>query len=233
MKTLVVELYNYREWTEILGYDREWKIQTSQFSLLSSILWKASMIGGMLLPLRYDQFILTADGIPNSKLKEFLTFMSRLTPVNIRACLGYGKTPLAAQESGYNCIKQLEPGRFELSPFPDSLVSIAHYDLNDFTSLTNNTSTYRSFFEAQKFFMDILNYTYSLGGLAQYMGGDNVIVLLNPDAIDQIVANVENSKLIKVGIGIGKNAREALRNATKALTDIRSTRRETWKLLRE
>ncbi|BCS92028.1 GTP cyclohydrolase IIa [Metallosphaera javensis (ex Sakai et al. 2022)] len=233
MKVLIVELFNYREWTELLGNDREWKIQVNQHLLSSKMIWKASQMGSMVFPMRYDQSIMFADGIEIGRLRAFLNYVSRMAPVNIRACLGYGETPLKAQENGYSCLKELEPGNFQLPAYPDSPIAVAHFDLNGFTDFTNGTSTYRSFTEAQKFYFEIVEYVYSLGGIAQYMGGDNIVTVIGPDVIDQIIARVENNQKMKVGIGIGRNAREAMRNATKALTEIRKDRREIWKLLQE
>ncbi|ABP94226.1 MULTISPECIES: GTP cyclohydrolase IIa [Metallosphaera] len=230
---MVVELYNYREWTELLGNDREWKIQVNQHLLSSKMIWKASQMGGMVFPMRYDQAIMLADGIKPSDLRAFLHYVSRVAPVNIRACLGYGETPRRAEENGYSCLKGLEPGTFQVLAYPDSPVAVAHFDLNGFTDFTNGTSTYRSFTEAQKFYSEIVAHIYSLGGIAQYMGGDNIVTVISTDVIDQVIAKVENEQRMKVGIGIGKNARDAMRNATKALTEIRKDRRETWKLLQE
>ncbi|AWS00620.1 GTP cyclohydrolase IIa [Metallosphaera hakonensis JCM 8857 = DSM 7519] len=230
---MVIEFHNYREWTELLGDDREWKIQFSQHLLSSKMIWKASQMGSMLFPMRYDLLLVSSDGISNSKLNNFLGYVSRIAPVNLRACLGYSETPLKAQEKGYECVKKLEAGSTQLMEYPDSSVVIAHFDLNGFTSLTNETSPYTSFTEAQKFYTEVLETVYPLGGLVQYMGGDNIVALLSQDVIDQVITQVENNPRIKVGIGIGRNAREALRNATKALTDIRKDRREVWKLLQE
>ncbi|WP_157042941.1 GTP cyclohydrolase IIa [Sulfuracidifex metallicus] len=33
MKVFAIRLHHYREWTETLGYDREWKIQKTQAKL--------------------------------------------------------------------------------------------------------------------------------------------------------------------------------------------------------
>ncbi|WP_246263931.1 GTP cyclohydrolase IIa [Metallosphaera tengchongensis] len=230
---LVLELYNYREWTEILGNDREWKIQLSQHSLVSKLLERSSQIGGILLPMRYDLLLIPSDGLRKSSLMNLLRYSSRLSPVAVRACLGYGKNPQKAQEEGYKCVKNLDPGQFRLDSYPDSNVVVAHFDLNGFTDLTFRTNVYDSFVEAQKFYMDILSTTYHLGGVAQYMGGDNIVAFLSEEEIDQVASIVENNPRIKVGIGVGVNARDALRKATKALTEIRKERRGVWKILQE
>ena len=229
MKVLLLELYNYREWTELLGEDREWKIQEVQHFLSYRLVDRVSQMGGALLPLRYDLFLVLADGIMNAKLTSLFRYAVRLSPVMVRGCMGHGRNPVEAQGEANDCLHDLEPGRLSLGNYEDSPVAVVHYDLNGFRDLTAQTSMYNAFVEVQKLVLDVTLRTYKLGGVTQYLGGDNVITFLNPEDVDGALDLVSTN--VKAGVGIGFTPRQALRNATKALTEIRKERKVLWKIV--
>jgi GTP cyclohydrolase IIa len=56
-----------------------------------------------------------------------------------------------------------------------------------------------------------------------------VITFLNPEDVDGALDLVSTN--VKAGVGIGFTPRQALRNATKALTEIRKERKVLWKIV--
>ncbi|MCG2909898.1 MAG: GTP cyclohydrolase IIa, partial [Stygiolobus sp.] len=60
---------------------------------------------------------------------------------------------------------------------------------------------------------------------------DNFGVFASEKDLDSILSE-SDIKGVKIGIGIGENARKALENATKALDLIRMKRDTQWKVLR-
>lgn len=231
MKVFLLELHNYREWTELLGEDREWKIQGVQHFLSYKLMDRVSQLGGVLLPLRYDLFLILADGIGNRDLTSLFRYAVRLSPVMVKGCLGHGMNPVEAQVEANECLQVTEPGKLGLGNYEDSPVAVVHYDLNGFRDLTARTSMYHAFVEVQKLFLDVTLRTYKLGGITQYLGGDNIVTFLSPEDVDGALNVVSRESNVKAGVGIGFTPREALRNATRALTEIRRERKELWKIV--
>lgn len=229
MKIFLLEFKGYKEWTESLGYDREWKIQDFQHEIVRIANLIATNYGGFVLPLRYDYLTIIADGVPNEGLLHVYKEIAALSPTKIEYCLGYGKTPLEAQRDAYECLKNDQPSK--LKDLPDDKIVACHFDLDNFANLTLNTSAY----DALKVFNDIYyslsQYIYNNGGLIQYLGGDNFIAFINYENLDKILKIVDNIKNIKIGIGIGKNARIAISKATEALDIIRKRRDKKWLIL--
>ncbi|MEM2158466.1 MAG: GTP cyclohydrolase IIa, partial [Sulfolobales archaeon] len=52
--TVLIKLTNYRTWTESLGYDREWIIQTTQSRIYHDLQLLSKEFKGFTLPMRYD-----------------------------------------------------------------------------------------------------------------------------------------------------------------------------------
>ncbi|AWR97182.1 GTP cyclohydrolase IIa [Acidianus sulfidivorans JP7] len=225
MKIFLIELRNYREWTESLGYDREWKIQETQHELSKYINKIVAKYNGFLLPLRYDFFLIIADGISNQNLLDIYNKISTISPTKAIACLGYGKTPLEAEQNAFQCIHKNSQ---VLEDFPDELVTACHFDIDSFTELTIRTSAYTALMNFNNIYNKISNEIYKLGGITQYLGGDNFIAFIDYSKISDIIKITDETDKIKVGIGVGPNARIAMENATKALEEIRKTRDKKW-----
>ncbi|MQL54720.1 GTP cyclohydrolase IIa [Acidianus ambivalens] len=232
MKILLMEFIGYKEWTESLGYDREWKIQDIQSSIYKVVNDEISRVGGFALPVRYDGLIILADGIPNKHLLEIYTKVKEISPTKINACIGYGKTPREAEINAHNCILNSLSDEPKFSIIHDENVVACHFDYNNFTSLTHELSFYAAYMRVMRLYSKLSESIYDFGGISQYLGGDNMIAFIDEDTLDKIIKIVENMDEIKVGIGIGKNARSAMAGATRALDEIRSKREDKWKIVK-
>ncbi|ARM75823.1 GTP cyclohydrolase IIa [Acidianus manzaensis] len=229
MKIFLIEQENYREWTESLGHDREWKIQEIQHQISNLLNRITAENNGFLLPLRYDFLAIIADGLSNQSLIDIYNKATEISPTKIKACLGYGKTPLEAERNAFNCIHKSDHNLY-LDKLNDEIVTVCHFDIDNFTSLTLNTSAYDAIIHFNNIYYKINDKLYRLGGLTQYLGGDNFISFINYENIKDIISMVNEIDNIKVGIGIGTNARNAMENATKALDNIRKTRDKKWEI---
>ncbi|BFH73443.1 GTP cyclohydrolase IIa [Sulfurisphaera javensis] len=210
MKIAEINLEGYKEWTESLGYDREWKIQSFQHNFLSELTQLASEINSFAVTYRYDSYILLLDGAEISKIDQVISKIRDLSPVPIKVCYGYGKTFLEAEK---NC----EHGE-KISDFNDEKILVAHFDLDGFTRRRYLFDAYLEIFEV---YNKIFNIMQNLGGLAYYFGGDNIGAFLNVEMLNHVKDIVESISGLKVGVGIGNNPREGLKNAAKALHIIR------------
>lgn len=232
MKILLMEFIGYKEWTESLGYDREWKIQDIQSSIYKVVNDEISRVGGFALPVRYDGLIILADGIPSGSLLEIYTKVKEISPSKVSACIGYGKTPREAEINAHNCILNSLSGEPKFDTFYDDNVVACHFDYNNFTLLTRELSFYNAYMRIMRLYSKLSEIIYDIGGITQYLGGDNMIAFIDEDTLDKIIKIVENMDEIKVGIGIGKNARSAMAGATRALDEIRSKREDKWKIVK-
>lgn len=229
MKVFLLEFDGYREWTESLGYDREWKIQDIQHEIVKLANLIASDYGGFVLSSRYDYLTVIADGIKNESLMHLYKEIASISPTKVKYCLGYGKTPLEAQRDAYNCLKHDFSNR--IIELPDEEIVACHFDIDNFTKITFSTSAYDALTYFSDIYYSLSRYIYDIGGLTQYLGGDNFIAFINYENINKVLEISTKTENIKVGIGIGKNARLAMAKATEALDTIRKTRDKKWLIL--
>ena len=72
------------------------------------------------------------------------------------------------------------------------------------------------------------------GGIAQYLGGDNVLVLLPDEGYQEFAEEAVKMFNVKVGIGVARLARTAMKLSSRALHDIRESRSEGYiRVIRE
>ncbi|BBG24187.1 GTP cyclohydrolase III [Sulfuracidifex tepidarius] len=229
MKVFAVELHHYREWTETLGYDREWKIQLAQ-SKLSFFVNKFSLrIDAFPLMTRMDKFLIIADGIRNSHFKNLFSKLKEYSPVELRGCMGYGRNFLEAEQVASKCLNELRPGELEVLDHPDSKVVAIHADVDSFTELTERSSIYSSFRRSMEVMVELQRIAEGHGSLVQYLGGDNFMIFSSLDEFRGILEAPLNE--VKFGVGICENPRCAVSKATEALTRIRETRDSKWKVI--
>ncbi|WP_338600978.1 GTP cyclohydrolase IIa [Sulfolobus tengchongensis] len=231
MKILAVKLLGYKEWTESLGYDREWLIQKVQNEFMMRIHEIAAEYNTFPLQLRYDNFLMIVDGIASTQLSQMLKDIQQYLPVKIRACLGFGKTPLEAQSIASSCLSNEK--RNDFKDYVDEKIAALHFDINYNTQSLHHISIYDSFMEIIDVYLRLSKFLYKIGGIIQYLGGDNYLGFISISDIEKVIEIVKNDDKIKVGIGIGSNARNAIRLATTSLEKIRDNREMAWHIEKE
>lgn len=217
MKTILLSLKGYKEWTESLGSDREWKIQIFQHSFSSLLYERFSKINSYVIPLGFDKYIILADGIKETYLMKVIEDISYYATTPIEVCKGYSES---LYMSLFSCVETLDN-------FPDEKLLVAHYDIDGFTKSNLKEGIER----INELSLIVSKIAKKVNGIYQYFGGDNFGVFASEKDLDLILSEID-IKGVKIGIGIGENARKALENATKALDLIRIKRDTQWKVLR-
>lgn len=210
----------YKQWTESLGNDREWKIQAFQHYFSYILYTKIAEIWGYVIPFRYDIYVILSDGIKEKQLLSAVQDIKTYSPTEIRICKGYNKTPLL---SLYSCDEKID-----LDTRPDEKVLVAHYDVDGITKMGLREATER--IELLK--ENVRELGKKLGCIEHYFGGDNMGLFCSEDTAEEHILTSRELEGVKVGIGIDIKARDALRKATEALEIIRKYRGEKWKVIR-
>ncbi|BBD71934.1 GTP cyclohydrolase [Sulfodiicoccus acidiphilus] len=225
---MAVRLSGYREWTEILGDDREWRIQEAQFRLALGITKEADRQGTIPFMTTFDAFLVPTIGIKAGGARRIFQEAIKVAPVLPSGCVRSGRTPLEAQRQASECANNMKPGEFDDEvDSKEGEVWIAHFDVNGFSR--NRLSLYERAVWVNEVFLKLSKELMKLGAVAQYMGGDNMVALIDPSTLQEVkdVLNGFGDKL-KAGVGKGKNPKEAAARATEALNRIRKKREDNW-----
>lgn len=204
---MVAILKGYREWTEELGSDREWKIQLVQASIEKIASEEAAKCNSFYVPHRKDVLIFLANGVEEECLREVISKIEKVSPVPVETSIGCGSTPLSAL-------------RGESRKCEGSDVAVVHIDLNYFSK----DEIYSAYVRAMNNYSTLLNLFLGVGGIGAYLGGDNFVFFIDPKdlhIIDEVKMILKDAK---IGVGIGKNPREALSKAASSLKFLRENR---------
>jgi len=217
----LIKLLEYREWTETLGYDREWKIQELQSNIYSSLQRMFSRRGGFVIPVRYDYFIALSNGFKEKDLEEILTDIEPLSPKGVRVVSLVHKRPFTAQLMASR-IAEKEDEKLVYIGGEEEPLAVVHIDFNNITRTTIQTSVFETYVKIMSVYSEITRATIRLGGITGYLGGDNMIAVLSTDAINDLLELLPT--YLKAGVGVSLNSRKALELSAKALSDIRTNR---------
>lgn len=219
MKTVKLIMNGYKQWTESLGNDREWKIQAFQHYFSYILYNKFAEIGSYVIPFRYDVYVILTDGVKEREITDTLSNIKIYSPTEIRICKGYNHIPIL---SLFSCEED------NLDEIPDENILVAHYDIDGITKMSLRDAVER----IEKARETITSFGKKLGCIDQYFGGDNIGLFCAEDTVYDHVEFIKELEGVKVGIGIGIKARIALRKATEALDSIRKSRGEKWKIIK-
>ncbi len=213
----VVELVGYREWTESLGCDREWRIQCTQASMYHRLQEACSEKKGFAVPLRYDYMLFIACGMNMDDVKYIYDAISKVSPVPVRIAIGRGRTPAEAVNDAWQKLRESSDPLIYVEPEDKERVVVVHIDVNGFTRTTEPPlTTYRSMMELVAMLDSIVA---SKGGIVAYMGGDNVVCFTTIDVAAELARNPPLN--VKMSIGVAPTAREALMLAASGLDELR------------
>jgi len=218
-RVTLIELVNYRRWTEEIGFDREGLIQVRQsniYSALQEFFWRNDCF---VLPFRYDYYVVISNGLKEQALKELFGRAESIAPYGLRIASAIHKYPAVALEKAFQALKATD-FYYENGVDGDNIV-IAHIDLNKITEAAYWTGIYESYIEIVKTYSHIVLHAFKYNGLASYLGGDNIVVVLPEEFLEEFLELTPS--YVKVGVGISRNARKALELAARALHTIRST----------
>ena len=224
VRVAVIELVGYREWTESLGYDREWIIQRTQAELYRAAQLRASELGGFIIPIRYDYMLLLASNLSERDHRKILKTIKKYSPVEPKMASACSETPLAAEEAASNLLLQTKEGEVYYDRCSRREVAvIGHVDADDITGLTRSIGAYKAYMKV----LEVLSYLRSglskWGAITEYLGGDNILTVLPPSDFHQALEQIKEvgELKLKIGVGVAPNFRKALILAAEALSDIR------------
>jgi GTP cyclohydrolase IIa len=213
----VLTLQGYRAWTDSIGNDREWIIQMLQSGIYGLVAAEAASIGGHVIPLRYDYMLILDPGFDQEGLRKIALSASSMSPTRVLMSAACSHTLLEAQARA-----SADPGVYD-SCIPDPL-AVVHLDVNDISSRTPQESAYATFEYMMRMFCDVMNAAKSLGGLAQYLGGDNIAVFLPKGSLSKFMKYARELQGVKAGVGVHRSPREAMALAARALRSLRALR---------
>jgi GTP cyclohydrolase IIa len=221
----VLEQIGYREWTEGLGSDREWLIQRVQAELYLALQDVATKHGAFSMPARYDYMLILSSNVGYEALVEMLDVARSYSKVGVRMASSCDLNPVDAEARAFKLLAKTEIGGLTYTSCPgEEVVAIAHLDLNNTTGATAYEGVTRSYHRILSLLGRLATVAESGGGVAQYLGGDNILVILPPLNYISLAERLVKEGDLKAGIGVSKTAREALRLAARALHDLRLAR---------
>lgn len=234
----LIELIGYREWTEALGSDREWLIQLSQARLYAEAQLAATIKQGHVLPLRYDYMILLSSNLKHGDNEFVLDAVRKLAPVPVRMVSTCAETPAEAEVKAISLIGKVPPGKllYEECGVLEA-IAVAHIDLNNVTEKTRSLGTIKTYYLIIDILNEIVKASARIGSLAQYLGGDNILVVLpasiivNKDKLVDTVFGLVKDYDLKAGVGVAGKPRTALKLAADALDEIRVSARGKARVL--
>lgn len=224
-RVAVLEQISYREWTESLGSDREWLIQRVQAELYLALQDIATRHGAFSMPARYDYMLILSSNVGYEELAEILDVAKSHSKVGVRMASSCDLNPLGAEAKAFKLLSKTEVGGLTYTSCPgEEVTAIAHLDLNNITEATAYEGVARSYHRVLSLIGRLAMVAESGGGITQYLGGDNILVILPPLNYISLTERLVVEDDLKAGIGVSRTAREALRLAAKALHDLRVAR---------
>lgn len=223
VKIGVLEQIGYREWTEEIGDDREWRIQRTQALFYSSVQDAASRRGGFVLPVRYDYMIILASSLDARDLSFILETAKASSPVPVRLAAACGSTPVEAADRAWRLLGEAKEGSlaFEACEEPE-YVAVGHLDINNITAATRAEGVVKTYTAVMRTMAEMAARAYEQGAITQYLGGDNVLVVLPIEGLREAIEDLVLIDDLKAGVGVAASARRALELAARALRAIRT-----------
>ena len=220
VRLALIKLRGYREWTESLGFDREWRIQATQSRIFSILSVEAASVDALAVPFRHDMHLVVASNVPEYRLRYLVSRLSLHSPVPVEYSIGCGPTPRDAIDAAF-----FSRGCNGAGGGPEAVL-LAHVDLDDITGFADKHGLYEAYLVVAELYSRLVEELREYGCIVSYLGGDNILVLLSPetDAILALEDLVEEYNA-KAGIGYGATGRIAAREATRCLDEIRAGRR--------
>ncbi|WP_069807860.1 GTP cyclohydrolase IIa [Vulcanisaeta thermophila] len=222
VQVTILRLIGYREWTETLGPDREHIIQGVQASLYNRLVSLFSGRNAWAHPFRYDYMFVISNGLRNEEIRELMRELREVSPVPISGGTHSHEEPRVAEQGAFKLSHLAGPWNVVGDEAGgDDLVCIAHIDLVNSTLGTIRNSSYWLYERVWSALGLVNNHVTSLGGLTFYLGGDNIVSVIKPIKNTDALMPLAKALNARIGVGIGRTGREAMKLATEALDELR------------
>lgn len=231
----ILKISGYGPWTLTLGSDREHALQMLQASLYQEIQKLFSEKNCLVFLNRADEFFVVSNGLTLEDHIEIQKNLEKSFDIRLSMSIGYADSPFAANLKAYEGKKNEIFLNKDFSIFgfingrSDNKVSIMHFDVENLTSRRKIISPYETTSIIFNLYAKMSKFFLQKNSLTFFMGGDNFMVVANDEAkqsVKDFIKLIQNEDDITLNCGIGnaKNARDAVKLATKSLDTIREIR---------
>lgn len=231
----IIKITGYGPWTLTLGSDREHQLQILQASLYKETQKLFSENNCLVFLNRADEFFAITNGLTLENHIDIQKKLQKLFDMKLSMTIGYADTPFDANLKAHKG-KQSQiilDKKYEIYGFvngtADNKITIMHLDVEDLTLSRKTKSPYEISSIIFKLYSQMSEFFLNKKSMTFFMGGDNFIVIADDAAKESVKQFIDLTKkdfglTLNCGIGIGKNAREAVKLATKSLDTIREIR---------
>lgn len=217
----VIRLVGYREWTESLGPDREHVIQSVQARMHSRLVELFSRVDAWAHPFRYDYLLAITNGIGANELAGIVRELGRDLPVPLSSGTYAHEKPSIAEREAFKLALRARPWENLVGNTGNDLVGIAHIDLVNSTANTEETSSYLLYEHVWSVVNQVRLYLAPYGAVTLYLGGDNIVSIIQPVIDEEELRPIARLLNARIGVGIAKRGRTAMKLATEALDELR------------
>lgn len=232
----IAQLDNYGPWTVSPEPKPEAQLQMLQTRLFADLEEEFSKRSGLAFLTRFDNTLAISNGV---SLKEHRDIQRRIRedyPVTVSFGVASAETSYEAQKAasqvlqetgGSQSSKRIEELAGKDLSFPEeSLVQIAHIDINQVTGLTDVEPIYDTHHLIQEVYLSLSESMTAREGMVFYTGGDNFMAPsngLDEEGVLEVLSEVEERTGIelKAGVGRAKRAVDAAYLASEGLHDVR------------
>ncbi|MBR3213642.1 MAG: GTP cyclohydrolase IIa [Methanosphaera sp.] len=236
----LIQIDNYGPWTVTPGPRFEPDLQTLQSRLYGDLEREFGSHDAIVFFNRFDNLIAVSNGMDYEDHKRIQESIRNRYPITISMGVGCAETAYEAQEIATKMIQQgggaQSSERCEilnidsLADEDDSLVQIAHIDINDITNtLTDVENAYDTSIKVYNVLYELMLELRNENALCFFIGGDNYMAPSNNISMDKLrevlkkVDDKTNVKL-KAGVGMAKTPGRAADLADIGLEDIRANK---------
>lgn len=237
----LVQIDNYGPWTVTPTPRREVDLQTLQSRLYADLSQFIGNRDGYVFFTRFDNMIAVTNGMNCADHERLQETVRNRYPVTVSLSTATGASPIdtlagatrqlqeagSAQDGSRREILRLDDN--SPPPMEESLVHIAHFDVNDATEIfTDEINAFDTFIAIEQAYATLMRYMRAnCDALSFFVGGDNIIGVcpaLDEDAYREAIdhVNAATDVALKVGVGTGRRAQPAGMAAKHALEECRS-----------
>ncbi|MFC4448336.1 GTP cyclohydrolase IIa [Halorussus aquaticus] len=236
----LIQIDNYGPWTVTPEPRREVDLQTLQSRLYADLSQLVGNREGYVFFTRFDNMIAVTNGMDETDHAMIQESVGNRYPVTVSFGVGADPRPVEALSTATEHIQDAgsaqEADRTEIlrgtcldpDERTDDDVQIAHFDVNDATGkYTDEMNAFDSFIHIEQGYAELMRYfRRAHGGLAFFVGGDNVIAVspdLDAAAYEDTIQHVQEAVEVELKVGVGQAAtpQSAGMAAKHALEDCR------------
>lgn len=241
IQTTIIQLDNYGPWTVTPVPRLESSILSFQSEAYAFLANTFAMYDALALNFRNDNFIVPSNGLSVDQHRRIQTAFNDRYAVSVSMAISRSEDPYLAQAKATKLLHRAgsaqDPKRLEklVFDFPEgsveeSLLQIAHFDLNDITTThTDSQSAYdvhQYILHSQDALTQKLLHINGNKTMLFFIGGDNFVSILNNKPKDFFMTVIEELARegydFKVGVGTDYRSLSAMDKANHALEKIRN-----------